>query len=282
MSDTSESLSSDLLYQRRRARLEFESRRDLQRGYEAMAGDPRLRHFVRIPGRILRSLDRLGVACEHNEAQKRLAAFYLFIGVVDDAIDTGQIGIGEMVLARLSGNLSVPPPDSRVCVATEILKQHVGNDSQFLDTLRELEQAVIRERGTGTIQEYLRSRRAVGSLTAELTYLLIRPSLDREREELRAFMKEVGALGCLVDSVIDLSTDYHDALIGFRPGVGDHAQLLYHTMKDGLRLALAHPQMIDLFLWAIFDIVLDHPVRNRGGRERTAVTRRKDEATGVV
>jgi hypothetical protein len=283
MSHSRNTFASVLFGQRKRVGLLLDRPADLQRSYEAIANDPQLKHFVRIPERILRCLRRFDVACNHDEAHERLESFYLFIGVVDNAIDHGQIGIGDLVLAHLGNHRAAPAwQNSRVGVATEVLKHYVADDLQFAVILRELSQAVIDERVARTIQEYLQFRRVVGSLTAELSYFLIRSSMDHEYEDFRLLLKEVGAVGCLVDSVIDFGLDYRSGLLAFRPCATDYAKLTLATLRDGLSVIIKHPRLWDLFLHAIIDNVLDRLIRN-GARERPgAVSRRRDEATGVV
>ena len=67
------------------------------RAYDDLANDPRYQHFVRIPDRIIQCIDYFGIACDHAAVRAKLHTYYLFIGIVDDAIDSGrrQPGIGR-------------------------------------------------------------------------------------------------------------------------------------------------------------------------------------------
>ena len=71
---------------------------DLDLAYQAVARDPRYAHFINIPERIIRCLDYFQLACNRIEVSQRLRAYYLFIGVVDDRIDRGELEIGKDIL----------------------------------------------------------------------------------------------------------------------------------------------------------------------------------------
>ena len=108
-----------------------------------------------------------------------------------------------------------------------------------------------------SIEEYLEVRKAVGRLTADLSYLLIRPLLDEEHQTLRAFMQQVGAVGCLVDSVIDLRADQRCGLVGFTPTNRDYLKLWRATLLAGSSIGLKHPRLAGLFTCAILDNIRD-------------------------
>src|SRR5258708_10418010 len=75
---------------------------NVRRAYQDLAGDPRYRHFVHIPDRIIQCIDYFGIPCDRTAASNRLHAYYLFIGVVDDAIDSGKIEAGRAILEYLN------------------------------------------------------------------------------------------------------------------------------------------------------------------------------------
>jgi hypothetical protein len=260
---------------------------DARCAYEAVARDPKYQHFVHIPDRILQCLDYFGVACDREVARTRLHSYYLFIGVVDDAIDSGMMDSGGFILERLSK----PSPRfdeetnrSRVKLVTEVLKCDVDNETHplMMTRLRELYAEVVNERTATSIESYLNHRKSVGSLTAELSYLLIRPFLFGDHEPLCRLMKQVGAIGCLVDSLIDLSADRRLGLLGFKPGVRDYAQLITCILRDGLRVSLKHPGLFRLFLQAIVDNVQDRFRGERNFPHHSFVSDRKDEVARVA
>lgn len=234
----------------------------VERAYQAIAEDPRYRHFVRIPDRILQCVDYFGIACDRAVTKARLHTYYLFIGVVDDAIDSGQIDTGRLILDYLSTRAPLFDETvrrSRVKLVTEILKCQAETEvyELMLHKLRELYEAVVRERAATSIESYIEHRRSVGSLTAEISYVLIRPALSGEHAALCRFMKEVGAIGCLVDSLIDLSADRRLGLLGFKPRISNYEKLIVNILRDGLRVSLRHPGLAGLFLQAIGDNVQD-------------------------
>jgi len=234
----------------------------VERAYQAIADDPRYKHFVHIPDRIIRCIDYFGIVCDRVATRARLHAYYLFIGVVDDSIDSGQIDTGRLILDYLS--TPVPLFDetgrrSSVKLITEILKCQAETETYplMLNKLRELYDAVVRERSATSFGAYLEHRRSVGALTAEISYVLIRPGLSGEHERLCCLMKQVGAIGCLVDSLIDLNADRRLGLLGFKPRFSDYAKLIASILRDGLRMSLRHPRLVGLFLRAIGDNVGD-------------------------
>jgi hypothetical protein len=236
--------------------------RDLDLAYQAIARDPKYAHFINIPERIIRCLDYFGIACNPVEVRQRLRSYYLFIGVVDEAIDSSRLEIGKHVLDRFHNQ--VPCFDdrtlvSRVGLVTEVLKRDIkeGVYQKALTKLRELYGAVAKERKAETIAAYIEQRKVVGHLTAELSYVLIRSFLEDESSEFFGFLGRVGAVGCLVDSAIDLSSDAHLGLLAFNPTMGDRLELLFSTISEGLIVSMKYPALLPLFLEAVMDNVRD-------------------------
>ena len=116
---------------------------------------------------------------------------------------------------------------------------------------------IFAEREAATIEAYVQQRKVVGSLTAELSYLLIRPFLQGDEPELRNFLRNVGAVGCLVDSMIDLRHDARLNLVSFTPTGGAFLILLIRTLTEGLRLSIRYPALLGLFIEAVVDNVRD-------------------------
>ena len=75
---------------------------EFQRAYPSIAGDLTYQHFVLIPDRIIQCVDYLQIGCNRVIARARLDAYYLFIGVVDESIDSGQIDTGRLILDCLN------------------------------------------------------------------------------------------------------------------------------------------------------------------------------------
>lgn len=260
---------------------------NVRRAYHDLAGDPRYRHFVRIPDRIIQCIDYFGIEFDRTAARTSLHAYYLFIGVVDDAIDSGKIDAGRLILEYL--NTPAPVFDeaarrSSVRLITEILKSNI-NDQTYpltMDKLRELYCECVSERSAASIDSYLEHRKAVGSLTAEVSYVLILPALSGEHAALCRFMKEVGAIGCLVDSLIDLRADRRLGLLGFKPRISDYARLLVNILRDGLRVSLKHPGLAGLFLQAIGDNVQDRFRAGPNFAQPSFASERKVEPVSVA
>lgn len=254
--------------------------------YRDIANDPKYQHFVRIPDRILQCIDYFGIDCDRQVTRSRLHAYYLFIGVADDAIDSGRIDTGKLILEYLD----TPAPqfhqgmDSSVRLVTEGLKIYICDRSYpvMMDKLRELYREVVSERVATEIDSYIGHRNSVGALTAELSYLLITPGLRSDSEALCEFMKQVGAVGCLIDSLIDLRKDRRLGLLRFQPRVRDYAKLSVSILRDGLRISLRHPRLYQLFFRAIVDNMRDPIVAERASSRPSLVSDRKDETASVA
>jgi hypothetical protein len=260
---------------------------DIERSYRALADDPKYKHFVSIPARILRCVDYFGLECDRTETTARLRSYYLFIGVVDNAIDSGNVDTGELVLGYLSAQNSLPEEEivsSSLRLVTEILKRHISDASYstMMVGFRNLYREVVSERKAESIETYIEHRQAVGRLTAELSYELICPLLKGASSTLGEFMNQVGEVGCLVDSLIDLDADRRLGLLGFQPTILDRGKLISCTLRSGLSVWLGHPGLSGLFVQAVVDSVRD---RFRGKQvkvERYLVADRKDEAVSVA
>ena len=251
--------------------------------YQTISQDSRYRHYVRIPARICRCLDYFKVASSRKAVRERLHAYYLFIGVVDDAIDSSQLEAGREILEQLDNrkpffNEATTPSHARL--VTEVFKCHISLEvyPAILAKLEALYAAVVSERKSRTMRAYIEQRKAIGCLTAEVSYLLIQPLLMSEHKDLSRFLQKVGAVGCLVDSVIDLRADHRLGLLGFRPTLEDHLELTGQMLHEGLKILLKHTRLLGLFLEAISDNLLDLSVRkpiacavNSDGTKRTEV-----------
>jgi len=227
--------------------------------FDRLAGQPQYRHFVRIPARIARCLDYFDVLGDRPAAEETLLAYYVFIGVVDQAIDSGDPMTATIVFNRLKTLVVDHTATTDVGFVTERLKSHVNDALHqiFLDKLHHLYGTVLDERRADSIESYIETRKHLGRLTAELSYLLIRPALRSEQPELREFMEEVGAIGCLVDSVVDLRIDRRRGLLNFELTFLSQFKLLLSTLSAGLSISLAHPRLLGLFAQAIADSVRD-------------------------
>ena len=228
--------------------------------WKSIARDPGYAHFVNIPERIIHCLDYFNIEARLSEVRQKLCAYYLFIGVADEAIDSGDLEMGEHILAHFRDE--VPDFDlraPRLRVVIDTLKENIKREihSEFMAKLDELYRSVVSEHRATTIKAYIEQRRIVGSLTAELSYLLIRPCLKRDEQKLLQFLRSVGAVGCLVDSVIDLRCDARRALISFPATPGAFAMLLIRTLGEGFRITIRHPLLISLFVEAVVDNVRD-------------------------
>jgi hypothetical protein len=234
---------------------------DVRGLYQAISQDLRYGHYVRIPRRICRCLDYFNVAASRPAVEKRLISYYLFIGVADQMIDSLGLDAGREILVELSKTKSLNGESRRspVEVVTRVLKSHIdiGILPIVLAKIAGLYQAVVRERESRTMKDYIERRIAVGRLTSEVSYLLIRPLLKTESNDLICFLQKIGEVGCLVDSVIDLRADHGRGLLAFTPTPKDYLELISQMLHEGWKIVLKHPRLLGLFLEAITDDLLD-------------------------
>ncbi|HKP38151.1 MAG TPA: hypothetical protein VJT71_14935 [Pyrinomonadaceae bacterium] len=229
-----------------------------QENYAAIATDPRYFQFAHIPDRIIRCLELCGVRCERTVVREILLAYYLFIGVVDDELELAQTELGEKILRRLESpilSFDAETGSSRALFMTEILKSHISssNRPQILRKFRRLHQASIKERQGRTIHHYIKQRKLVGRLTAELSHLIIIDRLVGNSANAGKLMRDIGAVGCLVDSVIDAGADERAGLLAFQPTIFATLFLFTHTLFLGMKLPLRHPRLLSLFVEAARD-----------------------------
>src|SRR2546428_10658330 len=156
---------------------------DISKHYLTISQDSRYGHFVRIPQRICRCLDYFRVAASRVAVRERLHSYYLFIGVVDELIDSTRIEAGREILEHFDNRIpcfNQETMQSPARLAAEVLKCHIGADiyATALAKLKQLHRAVVRERNSTTISAYIEERKVVGRLTAELSYLLMRPLFE--------------------------------------------------------------------------------------------------------
>jgi hypothetical protein len=231
--------------------------------FDRIAREPRYQHFVRIPKRIVSCLDYFEVVADRSAAERALRRYYLFIGVVDQAIDSGDHRIATMVFDRLKSPVIDHSVVSDVAFMTETLKRQLDHHTRPMIEckLRDLYATVVDERYASSIESYIESRKQIGRLTAEISYLLIRPLLSSEETRLCRFMERVGAVGCLIDSVIDLRADEKRGLLNFEPTLRCRMKLIWSALAAGSSIALAHPRLIGLFFEAIADDVRDRFTR---------------------
>jgi hypothetical protein len=215
---------------------------------------------VRIPRRIYRCLEHFKVTADRAAAIERLHSYYLFIGVIDDLIDSTEIEAGRAILFQLatpSSNESgaMDPAGIVTCV----LNSHLtgGLRLRVLTKFRELYEAVLGERSARSLAEFIKHRKTVGRLTAELSYMLLVPLMDREREDFDLFLQDVGEVGCLIDSIIDLRGDQRMRLLNFNPTFSNRMRIMAHAVSGGIKLSARHPRLFLLFLEAVADNLRD-------------------------
>lgn len=228
--------------------------------FEQIARLARYKHFVRIGDRIAGCLDYLRISFDRAALTERLLAFYLFIGVADAALDSEDIELGEKILAHFAETHCVESgAASDVEIVTEVLKLCISEKACPLMSaqLAELYRDVRRERTATSIAAYIAHRKAIGTRTAELSYVLIEHLLEGNKQRARQLMMRVGAVGCLVDSLIDLDIDRQSGLLAFKRSPLHRIRLFASAAHEGSQVLFAYPGLVSLFLAALADDISD-------------------------
>lgn len=254
---------------------------DLRRLYQAIVNDSRYSHFKRIPKRMVRFLESFHIDFDRVTVHERLLSHYLFIAVVDDAIDSGGEDVAPAVFDFFrdancrSNGISCA---SDVAIVTGILKSHVADDNRvaILRSLRRAHREVIHERQATSIGGYIKHRKALGRATAKQSYLLIRSALREPNHKLCRLMEEIGAVGCLVDSMIDIDEDHRSGLLNFDLTATNYATLCLSTAVAGLRVLAERPTLIFLLAEAVLDNIKDR------GRGRAAAIPQEESLTQPI
>lgn len=235
---------------------------ELARRYQKIADNSHYSHFTRIPARIVRFLDSFHIEFDREAVHERLLAHYLFIALVDDAIDSGEADVAQTVFDRLSQvacSVNEISPASDVAIVIEMLKCHIEDDSRMpiVRALRRAHREVVRERAATSVGTYIGHRKALGRATARQSYLLIQSALSEPNQSLCRLMEEIGAVGCLVDSVIDICEDHRLGLLNFDLTAVNYGKLCFSTGITGVRVLVKAPSLVFLLAEAILDNVKD-------------------------
>ena len=230
--------------------------------YQSLAADSRFFQFANIPDRIIECLRFYRIDGDMDRVRKVLLAYYLFIAVADDLIDGSLRGGGDSILARLANpfvclNKEVACSDAEFLA--EILKLHfpASTSMRIRSKLRRLYKISLQERRVCRMRAFVKTRMILGSVTADISYLLVRDHLVGDAPQFRELMKHVGAVGCLVDSVVDGRNDQRAGLLPFRPSLIEWLFLYAQTFVVGMKIVWKYPRLMRLFFDAITDNVYD-------------------------
>lgn len=237
-------------------------RDEIESLYQSIVSDPLYFQFAGIPDRIIRCLEQCGLQCDRKAARECLRAYYFFIGVADDELEYSHVEFGEKILARLADPVPCFDADtktSRAQFMTEILKRHISpaSHSLVLRKFRRLHRVSAQERHVRTMRAHIRQRMLVGRLTAEISFLLIRDNVSADSSHACNLMKDIGAVGCLVDSLIDAGADKRAGLMSFHPTFIDSVFLATQTLLLGMKVTFKHPRLLSLFAEAMRDNFYD-------------------------
>jgi hypothetical protein len=230
--------------------------------YQEIARDSRYQHFVRIGPRIVCCLDHFRIEFDRGRVGELLQMYYLFIGVIDEALDSGGLSLGNRILEqfdRPASELLEHTDSSNVEFMTEALRNCISdeNRSSISTGLAELYGEVLGEQAAILIDTYIEHRKVIGARTAELSYTLIQNLLTGETDGVYRLMMQVGKVGCLIDSIIDLGFDSRSGLLSFKPSLLDRVKLIACALREGVVTLLCYPSLTNLFAAAVVDNIRD-------------------------
>jgi hypothetical protein len=234
-----------------------EKRRKAAELYASLESDARFSHYVQIPDHICRALGYFPIEFDYDAVHERLYAYYFYIGVVDDIIDRAELMQGKAVLHQLIETIESPVvvwPPTPLSVVTERLAAYCVGDltAPVLATFEKLHQAVVGEREARTLARHVIHRKAVGRLTAQISYLLIEPLLHDPKKLAGRFMCSVGEVGCLIDSTIDFHSDAREGLLNFATTPSAHFSIASRALFGGAAVLARHPRLAQVFLNSIY------------------------------
>jgi hypothetical protein len=249
--------------------------------YRRIVRDSRYQHFVRIGPRIVRCLDHFRIEFDRVRVGELLQAYYLFIGVIDEALDSGSLSLGNRILEqfdRPASELLEHTDLSHVEFMTEVLRNCISdeNRSSISAGLAKLYCEVLGEQAAILMDTYIEHRKVIGARTAELSYTLIQNLLTGETDGVCRLMMQVGKVGCLIDSVIDLGFDSRSGLLSFKPSLLDRVRLIACALREGVVTLLCYPTLTNLFVAAVVDNIRDR-FRARHAQLPLEKSERKDK-----
>jgi len=71
------------------------------------------------------------------------------------------------------------------------------------------------------------------------------------------FFQQLGSLGCLVDSIVDIKKDVDDKVLRFEPLIKDRINLYFKTIQRGTIFILKHPGLYKSFLYSLINNIKD-------------------------
>lgn len=217
-------------------------------------------HYLQIPDRVSAFLDYFEIQYDDYNVQISLSTYFLWLKVADNEIDENSQTIGDRIKDRLVDpeiKINKETNSEPVLLLTEILKNQVNKSvyDSFVGGLNELYDAVLQERYSSTMTQYIINRKNVGRLTAYCAFEIMKPYLDNRQEIFLEFFQRLGSLGCLVDSVVDIKRDAEDGMLRFKPSINDRIKLYLNTIKEGTELLFKYPGLYRCFLNSTANVI---------------------------
>ena len=219
---------------------------------EALVSQDRFVTYRGMDRRICTLLDYCGVSYDRLEVGKKVAIFSIWVKSADDAIDGPDSPDG--VLARINNPqvaFDIEASQNPALFLTELLKKKISPSQYDLvrSALLQLYGVAQQEKNARDMSQYIESSKAVGRMTANAIYELIKPDISANHESFYRLFVRIGELADLVDACLDIKGD-SDA-ISFSPTRTDRLKLYAATIKEGLILLNGHPGLSFEFLKSV-------------------------------
>ena len=196
--------------------------------------------------KISKYIDSFKIEYNKEDVEARVGIFSIWLKVVDDEMEKSDKNVGKDILNRLqdpSPRFDEETKGSPSKFLTEILKKQIkpGIYGAVLTGFYALYTSVVDNDNSTNMDDYISSRRKSGELTANIIYQLIEPDLRGNLNKFKKFLMQLGGVGNLVDSCLDIKKDISNGAFKFIPSALDVAKLYTKTSMEGIKMFIEYP-----------------------------------------
>lgn len=223
-----------------------------QKNISLLLQDEKYAPYLKIADKVPHFLDYFQMDYDKQGVKTSLSLYFLWLKCIDEELDTGDEHIGEQVKQNLLNsqpNITEEIIASTPLLLSEVLKVQTtpATYHHLLENLHELYDSTLSEKTAPSMSQYIYQRKKSGILTAQGAFIMMEPHLLTHNHKFVSFFQQLGALGNIVDSVVDLRNDIHSQTYSFHVTFLDVVQLYTQTSKDAIKVILQHPRLVKQF-----------------------------------
>jgi len=215
----------------------------------ALRRKPEYFSYLRVPKKVCEYLQYFKVNHEAKEIMGRLDIFFLWLKNVDECLDSKNVN-GKVFLDRFQENeINMENDDIyEGIILTDILREITLNQNQdVLKGLGELYGAVLLEKDAENMHNLIEAKEKIGEHCASSTITIISPYMEKN-ERFNRFFIELGVIGNLADTIVDIKKDYKNGGIKFKLRFSEYIELYDRFLIKGAGMIIKHPLLIKSFL----------------------------------